>query len=94
MRSKYLILIPTYNEKKNINLILGKINKKFNQKNYILFVDDNSNDGTSNIVRKYTKKDRRVRLINRLGRSGLSSAIKEGCLCASGEIIFIMDSDG
>ena len=49
MRSKYLILIPTYNEKKNINLILGKINKKFNQKHDILFIDDNSNDGTKEI---------------------------------------------
>ena len=38
--------------------------------------------------------DRRIRLISRLGRSGLSSAIKEGCLCASGDLIVIMDADG
>ena len=45
-------------------------------------------------MRESAKKDLRIRLINRLGRSGLSSAIKEGCLSASGEIISIMDTDG
>ena len=33
-------------------------------------------------------------MINRVGRSGLSSAIKEGCLCASGELVVVMDADG
>ena len=47
-----------------------------------------------NLVREFSKTDIRVRLINRLGRYGLSSAICEGCLNSNGDVIAIMDSDG
>ena len=60
----------------------------------IIVVDDNSIDGTADLVREFARRDSRVRLIIRMGRSGLSSAIKEGCLCASGEVIAVMDADG
>ena len=76
MRSKYLILIPTYNEKKNINLILGKINKKFNQKHDILFIDDNSNDGTKEIINGINTKN--ISVINRKQKLGVGSAHKVG----------------
>ena len=60
----------------------------------LIVVDDSSTDGTSLFVRELAKGDRRIRLINRVGRAGLSSAIKEGCLCATGEVLAIMDTDG
>ena len=41
-----------------------------------------------------SKEDNRIRLINRYGRNGLSSAIKEGALSASGDVIAVMDTDG
>ena len=89
------IIIPTYNEQKNISQIINQILKlDIPYEIEILIVDDNSDDGTPNLVRKYSCMDRRVRLISRLGRSGLSSAIKEGCLCASGEVLAVMDADG
>ena len=44
--------------------------------------------------KKLSQIDKRIRLINRFDRNGLSSAIKEGCLNATNEIIAIMDTDG
>ena len=89
------IIIPTYNEYKNLPKLLDKllnINTLYEKE--IIIVDDNSSDGTSYLARNYSQIDRRIRLISRLGRSGLSSAIKEGCLCASGDLIVVMDADG
>ena len=89
------IIIPTFNEHENIIRLINHLLKiDFLYELEIIIVDDNSFDGTSSLVRKYAQKDRRIRLISRLGRSGLSSAIKEGCLCASGEVIAVMDADG
>ena len=88
-------VLPTHNEEKNIISLIEEIifiNKKYLIE--IIVVDDNSNDGTQNYVRNFSKKERNVRLINRVGRYGLSSAICEGCLNATGEIIAVMDSDG
>ena len=89
------IIIPTYNEYKNLPRLLDQLlNLETIFEKEIIIVDDNSSDGTQNLARSYSKNDRRIRLICRLGRSGLSSAIKEGCLCASGDLIVIMDADG
>tara|TARA_B100000886_G_scaffold323446_1_gene267264 strand:+ start:2635 stop:3750 length:1116 start_codon:yes stop_codon:yes gene_type:complete len=89
------IVIPTFNEQSNVkNIINQLLNLHVVYEIEILVVDDNSCDGTAKLVREYGRADRRVRLISRLGRSGLSSAIKEGCLCATGDIIAVMDADG
>tara|TARA_B100000242_G_C43041626_1_gene486001 strand:+ start:799 stop:1893 length:1095 start_codon:yes stop_codon:yes gene_type:complete len=88
-------VLPTHNEEKNIISIIQEIlslNTKYLLE--IIVVDDNSNDRTQSLVRELSKKDSKVRLINRVGRYGLSSAICEGCLNATGEIIAVMDSDG
>ena len=89
------VIIPTYNEYKNLPKLLDQLlNLETIFEKEIIIVDDNSSDGTQNLARSYSQNDRRIRLISRLGRSGLSSAIKEGCLCASGDLIVIMDADG
>jgi len=89
------IVIPTFNEQSNISKIINQLLKlDVVYEKEIIVVDDNSSDGTANLVREYGRDDRRVRLISRLGRFGLSSAIKEGCLCATGDIIAVMDADG
>jgi len=89
------VIIPTYNEYKNLPKLLDQLlNLETIFEKEIIIVDDNSSDGTQNLARSYSQNDRRIRLICRLGRSGLSSAIKEGCLCASGDLIVIMDADG
>ena len=89
------IVLPTHNEEKNIIPIIQEIVKENNEYNIeIIVVDDNSIDGTENLIREFSKKDSRVRLISRIDRFGLSSAIKEGCLNARGDTIAVMDSDG
>ena len=89
------IVIPTFNEQNNVSNIINQLlSLDIVYEIEIIVVDDNSYDGTAKLVREYGRLDKRVRLISRLGRSGLSSAIKEGCLCASGDIIAVMDADG
>jgi dolichol-phosphate mannosyltransferase len=59
----------------------------------VIFVDDNSPDGTSAIARRVSEADARVRCIRRVGRRGLASAVIEGALSASGPIIAVLDGD-
>ncbi len=95
MQNYISFILPTHNEEKNIIPIIQKI-LSFDSRYEIeiIVIDDNSKDKTEFLVRKFSRKNYKVRLISRLGRYGLSSAIKEGCLNASGEIIAVMDSDG
>lgn len=74
---KILIIIPTLNEKGNISIILKKI-KRYNSKVSILFVDDNSNDGTLNEIKSYKKKNKRIYLLLRKKKRGVGSAHKDG----------------
>ena len=89
------IILPTLNEVDSISSIIKKIiNLSGNFLIEIIVVDDASTDGTTSLVKKLSQEDNRIRLINRYGRYGLSSAIKEGTLSASGDVIAVMDTDG
>ena len=57
-----LIIIPTYNENKNIIILLNKIIKLYNSEFQILVIDDSSPDGTSVEVKKYIRKYKFVKL--------------------------------
>ena len=89
------IILPTYNEYKNIRPIINRLLEFDSHYDLeLLVVDDNSSDGTASLVRSIAQKDRRIHLVHRLDRTGLSSAIKEGLLNATGDLVAIMDSDG
>lgn len=95
MRKKYLIIIPTYNEKKNIKIILKNIKKKFKLKYDLLFIDDNSNDGTQEVLNKLKSKS--LKIINRKGKLGVGSAHKDGIAYGYKKkynFIITMDCDG
>lgn len=96
MKGNSLIIIPTYNESENIELIINKI-LLLNDSNDILVVDDNSPDGTSNIVSDLKKENiDRIFLIVRGTKLGLGSAYKEGfkwALNKNYSYIFEMDAD-
>lgn len=94
-KSKYLIIIPTYNEKRNVSLIIEKINKRVKFKCDILFVDDNSTDGTIKVLKNIKSKN--VSYIIREKKLGIGSAHKFGIHKAyqlKYKYIITMDCDG
>ena len=94
--TKIIIIIPTLNEKKNINPLISKI-VKVNNKFDMLFIDDNSNDGTRDEIIKNNKKNKKIKFIFRNKKYGVGSAHKEGLSYAykkKYKIAITMDSDG
>ena len=92
---KVSIVIPTYNERENIPLICNGISLQI-QKDWdyeIIFVDDNSPDGTSSEIQSQAQYDPRVKLVERPGKLGLGSAITRGFQEASGDYWIMMDAD-
>ncbi len=93
---KVSIVIPTYNEKDNIETLLKKISDTFfhdiKTAYELIFVDDNSPDGTGELLEQL-KKDHPIKIIHRKGKLGLSSAVIEGFRLAEGDIIGVMDAD-
>ena len=59
----------------------------------VIFVDDNSPDGTWDVVRALARQDTRVRCIRRIGRRGLSGACIEGILASSAPCAAVIDAD-
>ena len=88
------IIVPTYNESKNILPFVKAITSTIKSKDYeIIFVDDDSADKTYKIVNDISYKFNMVRCIRRIGRRGLSSAVIEGCLSSSSTLLLVMDAD-
>ena len=87
------IVCPTLNEVNNVEAIYLKISKIVSYEWELIFVDDNSQDGTRKKVESLSKKDRRVRLINRVGRKGLASAASEGILSSVFDLCVLIDAD-
>ena len=89
------IVLPTYNEGGSIRGVISSLLElETNHPLEILVVDDDSRDGTADLVRALAREDNRIRIIQRVGRSGLASAIKEGLIAALYPIAVVMDSDG
>ena len=59
----------------------------------VVYVDDNSPDGTAAEVRRIAQTDPRVRCIRRIGRRGLASAVIEGALSSSAQYVAVIDGD-
>ena len=95
MNDKSIIIVPTYNEAENIELLIEKI-LSLNSDFDILVIDDNSPDGTSNIVKKLSNNSSKLFLISRTGKYGLGSAYVTGfkwALEKKYSYIFEMDAD-
>ncbi|MDH3276797.1 MAG: glycosyltransferase family 2 protein [Nitrosopumilus sp.] len=94
------IIIPTYNESRNIIQILKSIGENLpkNLTAEAIVVDDNSPDSTGKIVEEYLKNVKKIAgytmdIIHRTSKNGLSSAILSGIQRAKGDTIVVMDSD-
>lgn len=91
-----LVIIPTYNESENIAKIIPDIIKYSKGEVDIAVVDDNSPDGTADVVRNFQKENDNIILINRLKKEGLGKAYVAGfeyALKNGYEFIFEMDAD-
>lgn len=89
------LILPTYNERENLPLVLQNLRSILNDIPYeIIVVDDNSPDGTWNVAREIAERDEHVHVIRRVGRRGLSSAVIEGFLASKGTVLAVMDADG
>ncbi|HVX03256.1 MAG TPA: glycosyltransferase family 2 protein [Nitrososphaera sp.] len=97
------VVLPTYNESQNIAKMIDSLAEALLPRDApaaeIIIVDDNSPDGTADIASRHAanlssqNKRFQVRVVRRMGKQGLSSAILTGVHEATGEIIVVMDSD-
>ncbi|KAF9287184.1 dolichol-P-mannose synthesis [Mortierella alpina] len=95
---KYSVLLPTYNERENLPVIIWLLTKTFQENNIdyeIIVIDDNSPDGTLEIAKQLQKLygEDRILLRPRAGKLGLGTAYVHGIQHATGDFIFILDAD-
>ena len=88
------IIAPTFNERDNVGPLVEKLAAALQGVQWeVIFVDDNSPDGTAARVREVARADSRVRCLQRLGRRGLTSACAEAVLASSSPYVAIIDAD-
>jgi|HubBroStandDraft_1064217.scaffolds.fasta_scaffold08572_4 dolichol-phosphate mannosyltransferase len=88
------VVVPTFNERENIPVLVSALQKALLAIHWeLIFVDDNSPDGTAECIRRLAATDRRIRVLERIGRRGLSSACIEGMLATPAPYIAVMDAD-
>jgi dolichol-phosphate mannosyltransferase len=88
------VVVPCYNERPNVAPLVAKLDAALAGIAWeVVFVDDNSPDGTSAEVRHLAQSDARVRCLRRIGRRGLASAVIEGALSSSADYVAVIDGD-
>ena len=88
------VVLPTYNERGNLRLLVERLDAALAGIAWeAIFVDDNSPDGTADEARAIAREDNRVRVLQRIGRRGLSSAAIEGMCATSAPVVAVMDAD-
>ncbi len=88
------IVIPTFNEKENVRPLIAGIASALSSMSYeVLFVDDDSPDGTKEEIERVAKDRSNVRVASRKGKLGLGSAVLLGTSRALSELIIVMDAD-
>ena len=88
------VVIPTFNESDNVHFIAERVAAALSEVDWeIVFVDDNSPDGTSTIAKRLGGLDARVRCLRRVGRRGLAGAFLEGALSSQAQFVAVIDAD-
>jgi dolichol-phosphate mannosyltransferase len=88
------IVVPTFNERLNVGELVARVERALRGISWeLIFVDDDSPDGTSAEVKALAVRDSRIRCLRRIGRRGLSSACIEGMLAAAAPVLVVMDAD-
>lgn len=93
-RLQLSVVVPTYCEAGNISAMISALDAALTGINWeVIFVDDDSPDGTMNAIRAVGAHDSRVRALRRVGRRGLAGAVIEGMLASGAEIVAVVDAD-
>lgn len=88
------VVVPTYNERANVEPLLERLDAALLGIEWeAIFVDDGSSDGTAELVASLAIEQRHIRLIRRVGRRGLSSAVVEGMLASVAPVLGVIDAD-
>ncbi|MEM8765838.1 MAG: glycosyltransferase family 2 protein [Pseudomonadota bacterium] len=88
------VVVPTFNEAANLAVLVERLGEALGELNWeVVFVDDDSPDGTAAEARRLGQENGRVRCLQRIDRRGLSSACIEGMLATSAPVIAVMDAD-
>lgn len=88
------VIVPTFNEHDNVVPLVERLDIALEGINWeLIFVDDNSPDGTADAAWDLARQRDNVRCIKRLGRRGLSSACAEGILSTNAPFVAVMDGD-
>ena len=88
------VILPTLNERENIVPLIERLDAELAELRWeAIFVDDDSTDGTADALRKIARSDPRVRVLQRIGRRGLASAVIEGACATAAPVVAVMDAD-
>ncbi len=94
MKRELTIVIPTYNECKNIEPLIQLLNKALEGNSWeAIFVDDDSSDGTAQLINTIGQRDDRIHCLRRKGKLGLSSACIDGIKKSKTPYVAVMDAD-
>jgi dolichol-phosphate mannosyltransferase len=88
------VIVPTLDERANVPVLVQRLHAALAGIRWeVVFVDDDSRDGTAAAVRAMAQRDPRVRCLQRIGRRGLASACIEGMLASSAPVLAVIDAD-
>jgi len=88
------VVVPTFNERDNVELLIARLDAALGGIEWeVVYVDDDSPDGTADKVRELAQKDPRIRCLQRIGRRGLATAVIEGMLASSAPYLAVIDAD-
>jgi dolichol-phosphate mannosyltransferase len=88
------VIVPTLNERENVPVLIERLDEALSGTAWeVIFVDDDSVDGTAEVVRQFAATDPRVRCLQRIGRRGLASACIEGMLASAAPYLAVIDAD-
>lgn len=93
--NKLSIIIPVYNEKNTVLTLLDSVykHKVKGVEKELIIIEDNSSDGTREIVKKFVKNKKNIKLILQDKGMGKGTAVRRGFQEATGDIVLIQDAD-
>ena len=94
LRRAISVVVPCYNEEMNVEPLVAGLRRHYDDYLYeIILVDDNSKDGTADVIRSMAATDDRIRLVSRTGPNGVGRALSDGYRAATGQYVLTMDCD-